>query len=153
MGKRIDVRTIENTTDLGAVSDLVSQLGYSGSPDKIRDRLVQLLDHPDHRVFIAYDGALTVGWIHVFMSLRVESDPMAEIGGLIVDERYRRQGIGHELVKTAIHWARDRNIHRIRVRCNSLRTDSHRFYEQLGFQQIKHQHVYHIDASPGLSPD
>jgi GNAT superfamily N-acetyltransferase len=129
--------------DSAALAELTAQLGYPTSREIIRKRLGFVLGLPDHAVFVAAgeDGRL-VGWAHVFVAVRVESDLFAELGGLVVADSARRQGIGKALVAKSAEWGRKQGLTRLRVRCRSGRTDAHAFYRQLGFELTKEQHIY-----------
>lgn len=82
------------------------------------------------------------GWLHATTSFRLESPPYAEIGGLVVDEHRRGQGIGERLVRAAVDWAGGRGFAELRVRSNVVREDAHRFYRRLGFASVKTQAVF-----------
>jgi GNAT superfamily N-acetyltransferase len=101
---------------------------------------VLLVDRADQGLLCAEsdDGAL-VGWLHVQTRHVVESDPFAEICGLVVDERQRGAGLGRDLVAAAEQWAAERGYLTVRVRSNVIRTDTHRFYERLGYVVMKSQ--------------
>jgi len=86
-------------------------------------------------------GKLT-GWIHGFLSQLLESDYRVEIGGLIVDPRCRRKGIGQHLVNAMEGWAIERGVAEMSVRCREERAEAHRFYESLLFKQTKTQRVF-----------
>ena len=100
-------------------------------------RLEELLADPKHIVYVAEEAGTVVGWIHGFYTLRVETDPFVEIGGLVVDERQRGRRIGERLVERVLTWARERGVQTVRVRSNVVRTDGHRFYLRLGFVEKK----------------
>jgi GNAT superfamily N-acetyltransferase len=61
---------------------------------------------------------------------------------LVIDENYRKQGIGKLLVNKAREWAKEKHIDKLRVRCNRKRTEAHLFYIALGFVEIKEQKVF-----------
>jgi len=61
-----------------------------------------------------------------------------------VDAGSWRLGVGSELVSRAVGWARDHGCTTVRVRTNIQRTESHPFYERLGFARIKTQHAYEV---------
>lgn len=96
----------------------------------------------DHAVFVAVgsDGEI-YGWIHVFTALHLESSPSAEIGGLVVTEGQRGEGVGGALVQRAEKWARQRRMRQFRVRTRKDRKAAQRFYEHLGFSRTKIQYV------------
>jgi len=52
-----------------------------------------------------------------------------------VDEQYRGQGIGKEMMKWAIERAKQENCISMQLTTNLERTDAHRFYENLGFEK------------------
>jgi GNAT superfamily N-acetyltransferase len=126
--------------DAEAAARLATQLGYPATTDEIRRRLQALSESDDATVFVAEDpqgGA--VGWVHVFGRLLLESDPDAEIGGLVVDERLRGRGIGKALMASAEAWARERGYGVVSLRTNVIRTEAHEFYKALGYEVIKSQ--------------
>ncbi|HLT45938.1 MAG TPA: GNAT family N-acetyltransferase [Rubricoccaceae bacterium] len=129
--------------DLDALAALAGQLGYPSTPDEASSRLRLLTAHPDlHAVYVAEVGDAVAGWVHVFVGARLESDPFAEIGGLVVDERHRGAGVGEALVREAERWARGRGMAQLRVRSNVVRKRAHRFYEREGFERLKEQVVF-----------
>ena len=45
-----------------------------------------------------------LGWIHVYVSLRLMIDPAGELGGLVVTENARNKGVGKRLLQKAEDW-------------------------------------------------
>ena len=121
---------------------LTSQLGYPVSEASIRTRMCRMFTSIDVSLLVAErpDGKLA-GWIHGFLCQLLESDYRVEIGGLIVDERYRRSGIGRGLVQAIENWAEEQGATELSVRCREEREESHKFYESLSFRPIKTQRV------------
>jgi GNAT superfamily N-acetyltransferase len=128
--------------DAEAIAELSNQLGYEADSKKIEKRLYEILDDRKNCVFIAEKNNEIIGWIHTFYTLRVESDPFVEIGGLVVDQNHQKQGVGKILVEHAIGWAESIKCSKIRVRCNTKRAESHVFYERIGFRLNKEQKVF-----------
>ncbi|WP_083870920.1 GNAT family N-acetyltransferase [Marinobacter santoriniensis] len=124
----------------------ITRLGTSFSPEarstsSALSHFTHLLQTDGHRVWVAeMDGAIA-GWLHAFAALRVGVPPFIEIGGLVVKPDCRRAKIGSGLVQKATAWAEAEGM-KLRVRCNSEREPSHRFYEALGFELLKQQHVF-----------
>jgi GNAT superfamily N-acetyltransferase len=129
--------------DAAAMARLSGQLGYPVAGQALGTRLQGLLASEDQAVYVAVDakGGI-VGWIHGAEQLLVESGLRCEILGLVVDEAVRRGGIGRRLVETVERWARTRGLGEMSVRSAVSRTESHPFYEQLGYDRVKSQHVY-----------
>ncbi len=129
--------------DAAAVASLASQLGYPSSADDMRKRLVPILQDPAHALLVGESDGGVAGWIHLFVARYLESDPFVEIGGLVVDERDRRQGVGKTLVRAGERWAiEEKGLLTMRVRTNILRKESHPFYRELGYEEVKRQAVY-----------
>ena len=128
--------------DSESITELSNQLGYATVNTDMQSRLEKILEHGENCVYVASENGQVVGWIHGFYSMRVESDFFVEIGGLVVSENFRKKGIGKKLVDELIEWARLKNCEKIRVRCNVIRTESHRFYEKIGFELNKEQKVF-----------
>jgi GNAT superfamily N-acetyltransferase len=59
------------------------------------------------------------------------SRPVAEVGGIVVDERESRKGIGRALISHAEKWAKENGYEGIIVRSDSMRQESHKFYPQI----------------------
>ena len=65
-----------------------------------------------------------------------------EIGELIVDEKYRREGIGKHLVQKVDEWAIENGYQNVIVGSSNKRTISHLFYPNAGFSYWKEQILY-----------
>jgi GNAT superfamily N-acetyltransferase len=130
-------------SDAAELARLTSQLGYPVSEAAMRTRLARMLGSSEDKILVAEQapGELA-GWIHGFLSQLLESDYRVEIGGLIVDERCRRTGIGRQLVQGIEDWAAERGVIELSVRCREERIESHQFYESLSFRRVKTQRVF-----------
>lgn len=137
----VNVRPI-TADDAEAAAQLSGELGYPLVPAAMRARLDALSASADHGVFVAcLDGAV-VGWIHVAAVLYMQSDPRAEIGGLVVSASVRGRRIGAALVARAEVWARAHGFGSILVRSQVTREDAHRFYLREGYTQTKTSAVF-----------
>jgi GNAT superfamily N-acetyltransferase len=143
----MDEITIRSMTpeDLTRAAELAGQWGYPSTREQMERRYRDILSGTGHALFVAAaaDSGMA-GWIHVHSLHSLESDSCAEIAGLIVDGRRRRQGAGRALVGEAGRWARARGYTKLRVRSNVQRDEAHRFYPAMGFALNKTQHVYDL---------
>ena len=138
---KIIIRTAE-TKDSVRLASLSAQLGYPVDSKKMDGRLEKILKHPDNIVLVACEADCCVGWIQLSFNLRVESEPFAEITGLVVDEGMRSRGVGKLLVEEAERRTKEKGISKIRVRSNVIRNEAHRFYLNLGYTVEKEQKVF-----------
>lgn len=61
--------------------------------------------------------------------------PVAQIESVHVAEEWRGRGIGEQMLQFAIAEARAAGCFRLQLTSNKARTDAHRFYRRLGFEQ------------------
>lgn len=133
--------------DADAVASLSDQLGYTTSPDEMLIRLEKVLNSAADCVFVAICNGKVAGWIHGFQAFRVESEPFVEIGGLVIDDHYRGNGLGKLLAEELCKWSITRNCKTIRVRSNIKRKEAHSFYKKIGFTEIKEQKVFTLQLT------
>lgn len=135
--------------DCDGMAKLSRQLGYESSGDDVRGRLVQMHDSSQYAVFVAESGESGIlGWIGLNIFRSVETPPMVEISGLVVDEATRSRGVGKQLVEAAEAWARKLGYSLLSVRCNVVRDRAHAFYLRNGFENTKTQKVFRKHLLP-----
>lgn len=122
--------------DAGALADLATQLGYDSNPEQILRRWAGL-PSTHHCVFVAVAEGIVVGFVHIWAVSTLLTDDIAEIGGLVVDQRWRGKGIGRELMNAAEAWARQMGCYFVQVRWNIQRRGAHAFYGGLGYRRLK----------------
>jgi len=81
------------------------------------------------------DGAI-VGTLQITFtpSISFQGGKRATVESVRVDEKYRGQGIGKELMIWAINRAKEENCFALQLTTNGDRKEAHRFYERLGFK-------------------
>ncbi len=108
------------------------------SSDESKIKLEQLLSSETDFIYIAQSKGIIIAWLHLFQARRLASSDFFEIGGLVVNPNNQGQGIGKALIKHA----REKHKSSMRVRCNKNRSESHKFYEAIGFENKKVQCVF-----------
>jgi len=129
-------------TDYRKIAALTEQLGYPNDAEKLKGLLAILLDNTEYHILVGTVDDKVVGWMQLQRTMSIETGDYVEITGLVVDERVRGQGLGRLLVQEAFKWSKTKGCLRLRVRCNILRTESHKFYENMGFKLKKEQKVF-----------
>lgn len=140
----LSLRQIE-PRDAPAVSLLIQQLGYSRTVQQILEWIASV-DSRQQAAFVACIGDSVTGWIEVSIERRLQAPPFALIGGLVVAEGFRGNGIGCELGRLAENWAWQHGVQRVRVTSRSTRLDAHRFYLRDGFRLVKTSLVFEKDC-------
>jgi GNAT superfamily N-acetyltransferase len=126
-------------SDADDIARLTTQLGYDVVTSDVGARLERILARPDQAFFIAAIDGHAAGWLHVAVAEYVEAERFVVVAGLVVDSRHRRQGVGTALVQHAEQWAATQGCSIVRLWSTSTRAGAHRFYERLGFTNVKTQ--------------
>jgi GNAT superfamily N-acetyltransferase len=130
-------------TDARALAELSGELGYPSSETQAAERLALVSQQADNAVFVAEaQDRRVMGWIHIFGAYRLEVDPFAEIGGLVVADSARSSGVGLLLLEAAESWAIRSGFRQMRVRSNVIRDRAHNFYRRNGYLELKKQAVF-----------
>jgi GNAT superfamily N-acetyltransferase len=129
--------------DAAAIALLAEQLGYAVSLQVLQESLKRLEGDLDHAVYLAHSASVSViGWVHVYARESLIVGRVAEIGGLIVHQSYRGQGVGRLLLQQAEEWAQQQNCTSLVIRSNTQRQAAHQFYRHVGYQIRKTQVVF-----------
>jgi predicted N-acetyltransferase YhbS len=130
------------TSDSPEIAQLTTQLGYDLTEADAADRLSRILLRDDQQFLVAHLNGRAVGWVHILYAEYVDAEPFVVIGGLVVDGSHRRLGIGRALMDRAEGWARERGCSVVRLTSSAARNAAHRFYENLGYTNIKTQYSF-----------
>jgi predicted N-acetyltransferase YhbS len=141
VGDGLKIRRAE-PEDASTVTELAGQLGYAATEDEIHERLARIKRIESQAVFVACLGNEVIGWIDVAITLHLQSEPFALIGGLVVKDGHRGMQVGQRLCKAAEEWARGQSVDRMRVASRSTRTDAHRFYLRDGYAEVKTSRIF-----------
>ncbi len=138
-GRQVFAIRPATAADAEAIARLSAELGYPSATEAVVARLGSVLQEPEHAAYVAVKGERVIGWVHVFVKHLLESDPEAEIGGLVVAASHQRSGAGRTLMERAEAWARAKGLRSVYLRTNVVRKDAHTFYTNLGYQLVKTQ--------------
>lgn len=99
---------------------------------------IQSLTPPSkQRMFLACDGEVCSG--SVFAMLDRERDHAGRVGGMWVDSKLRRQGIGLALLDMVFEWAKENAFDELWLWCEEGDNAAHRLYEKAGFKDSKNR--------------
>ncbi len=123
------------------IASLTLELGYQAAEEEIKVRLRKISADQDQHVFIAENDTI-VGWMHIAITGPLESEPFAEIRGIVVKKEFRGKGIGTSLISTAEEWAKNKGCSKLRVRTNTKRKETIDYYRKIGFVLKKKQEIF-----------
>jgi GNAT superfamily N-acetyltransferase len=130
-------------SDAQPIAELTTQLGYPASRAQIAKRYRTLRPESQHAVFVAeIESKGVVGWLHVSFVPLLESDPKAEVNGLVVSAQQRSSGVGAKLLAAAEAWSKKKHCRAMNVRSNVIRDRAHSFYLRNGYEHYKTQKAF-----------
>jgi N-acetylglutamate synthase-like GNAT family acetyltransferase len=130
--------------DLPRILDLLYQLTQTGShpepapyalSERHRGVFEQFQDSPFfHLLVLEVDGVIQ-GTLHLYLVPNIAHGaiPWAIVEHVVVDKDERSKGYGEILMAEAVRIAREAGAFKVSLGSSVLRTDSHRFYERIGF--------------------
>jgi ribosomal protein S18 acetylase RimI-like enzyme len=127
-------------TDLEALTGLLGELfeieeDFSPDAELQRTGLQQLMQEPGAIILVAETGEEIAGMCTVQTVISTaEGGPAGILEDLIIQSKYRKQGIGRALVATAEKWAGERKLKRIQLLMESENEDALAFYFKMGWQ-------------------
>jgi GNAT superfamily N-acetyltransferase len=129
-------------SDAEAISRLTAELGYEADAALVEARLARILDRSEQQFWKAEVDGAPAGGDHAVVAEFVEAEAFVTIGGLVVDSRYRRHGVGRQLMQQAETWARQQGCSLVRLSSSITRAAAHRFYGDVGYTNIKTQYSF-----------
>lgn len=123
-------------TDAATVSRLIEALGYPCDVAEAERRIRRVNASPRQALVIADWRDTGCGLLSLdFMFYLPLGRESCRITALVVDERFRKLGVGRELLRYAEHAARREGAARVELTTAESRTEAHAFYRRCGFEQ------------------
>jgi len=88
------------------------------------------IDNPDRTVYFYYDNGECAGQIRI----KKYWNKYAYIEDIAVAKNNRGKGIGAQLIKKAVEWARQKNLCGLMLETQDINLAACRFYHKLGFK-------------------
>jgi GNAT superfamily N-acetyltransferase len=108
--------------------------------EEIKEIFYRLLKNPDTKVILAENDGHIIALIDLtFRETLFYRGWAMIIEDLIVDENYRRRGIGSKLVRLAEEIAQQRDCHNIELNSDLYRKETHYFWEEIGYERKAYQ--------------
>lgn len=145
--REIKIRKAKES-DLPKILKLLKQLHPDDKEIEIKESikfLKQIKNNSNYFLLVAESDNKIVGtaYLVIIPNLTRSCRPWAQIENIIVDEKYRRKGIGIKLIKYAMNLAKKSDCYKFFLTSNIKREDAHKFYKSVGF--YKHGYSFRID--------
>jgi GNAT superfamily N-acetyltransferase len=96
----------------------------------------EIATRPDCDLLVAEDGDVIIASLALVIvpNLSHGGRPWAVIENVVVDETYRRRGIGRQIMQYAADRARAAGCYKVGLTSTKSRTGAHKFYQDLGYE-------------------
>ena len=97
----------------------------------------QIAADPSQHLLVADAGGRIVGTVHLIVIPHFSRTckPSGLLESMVVEEAYRRKGVGAALLREAQRLARDAGCYKLALSSNLARRGAHRFYSRLGWKR------------------
>jgi len=130
--KKADSKIVKN------VNALTAQLSLSLNPPKPISLmyLEKIIHQKNSHFLVVRDRDRIVGLVQVYLTY-IPTGIIAEVEDLVVDESYRKWGLGPLLVQKSIDIAEKAGAKHINLRTNPKRLEANKMYQALGFSKME----------------
>lgn len=130
------IREVEQN-DIDRLIILIKQLGYELTNDDLQDIINHYIDTPNYFAFVAEKSGIiiAIAGLFIFKYLHIKGD-IAHLSSFVVDEDYRNQKVGEQILKYIENHAVSQGCVKIQLTSGFHRKDSgtHRFYLNHGYK-------------------
>ena len=116
-----------------------SEMGYDYSLEETKQNIKELLLSEHDKIYVAVVDGIVVGYVHANDYKLIYAPAMKNIMGIAVSSKYKRMGIGKELLAEVEAWAKADGAKGGRLVSGASRKVAHMFYERCGYGGGKQQ--------------
>ena len=122
---------------LPEILELYKQLVHDENPLEINkaNEIWNNIEKNNIKYFIAIESNRVISscYLAIVPNLTRDGKSNGFIENVITDEKYRKKGIGKEIIKMAIEYGKQNNCYKIVLQSSFKRKENHVFYEKCGF--------------------
>ncbi|RLL45439.1 GNAT family N-acetyltransferase [Oceanobacillus piezotolerans] len=123
--------------DMDALTFLMGELGYPTTKKEMSRRFYNIEGSGWYNTLVAERDGKVVGMIGMMLGMHYEKNAnYVRVVALIVENSYRKQGIGAQLLDAAEQWGLEHDAITLVLNSGNRneREDAHRFYTNKGFE-------------------
>lgn len=125
------------SSDVPQLANLMGQLGYSTSVEQMRRRFEMISAEPSYHTLVIEVEGKVVGMSGLCKGIFYELDGIyVRIVAFVVDDTYRKKGLGKLLLAESEKWARSKGAVGIALNSGNRteRMAAHAFYKAMGYR-------------------
>lgn len=141
--KETKIDDIEQIVD---ILNQISKIHYESRPDifrkksknEIKKEVIEIVNNTERKILIATDenskiyGLIVYKIKEVKEHINLKNSKVLYIEDIGVDEKYRKKGLGKQLMKKVEEIAKELECRRIELNCWNFNEDAIKFYNQIG---------------------
>ena len=116
-----------------------NEMGYDYPASDTKEKLEQLLNDSNHKIYVAIVCDNIVGYVHANNHDLLYAPHLKNIMGIAVASDFKKNGIGKMLLNEVEEWAWETGAYGVRLVSGATRTGAHAFYMCCGYGGIKEQ--------------
>ncbi|MCJ8282249.1 MAG: GNAT family N-acetyltransferase [Rivularia sp. ALOHA_DT_140] len=135
----LDIRTA-SLEDVNLLIELYAGMnGESPLPnDLAKEIFAAIIRIPNYHIYLVFNNnqpVATFSLLHLPTMMYQGYHKYAVLDAVTVSPKFRSQGIGREMIKTAMKMSADEGCYKVTLSSSLKRERAHRFYKSLGFEQ------------------
>lgn len=144
---RIDISFGEPSPgDIPEIRKLMDELGYPNPAEFFSNKLDSLAFSESDKVLVARVDDEVVGIAHLHIADMLHyPGKLGRVMSIVVSEEWRGRGAGGEMMKYLEAEAKERGCSLMEITSNIKREDTHRFYEDLGYEEKPKRFIKKLD--------
>lgn len=103
----------------------------------------------DSKVYVALDNEVVVGYATIYVERFAmplyNSDPLCVIGDMMIEEQYRKQGIGELFIQEAKKMAKEFSVKKLMLNVFAKNQIAYGYFKQQGFEDTMYRMTKTID--------
>lgn len=101
--------------------------------EELKNNLINLLENLNEIIFVIDKNDDIIGY--AALQFKDKTTKSIWIDEIIIDNNYRNNGYGKDLINEIFKFAKENDCQRIELNCWSFNADALKFYDKLGFKQ------------------
>ncbi len=129
-------------SDAKAIVSLLVQLGYPDLNEQLVEEKIKLHEQPGYSILVSVIDDKVIGFISMhWFELMHWKGRLGRFTSFCIDEKFRSQGVGQELLKAGEKLLLEQGCIKLEVTSNLRRTKTHEFYLKAGYGEDSRRFV------------
>lgn len=133
--------------DILSILPLMYKANTSTPHNILKERILEMVNYSTYECIGVFDNNKLIGISGLWYSVRHYSGKSVEPDHVVIDENYRRKGIGKQLFKWIYEYTKSKGYEVIELNTYTGNRKSHKFYYNEGFEIYAFHFVKTLDPN------